>query len=1010
MKQTMTRWIRTFVTAVAFVAIYWVYAGAVVPLIEPTATYRNGGDESPGEGFSDRVQLDLSEFFGEGDWQLGERCKTVETAQGILLFRKFDRSDDGSIKLTPLTLILRPSNESNSDETMKPAGHPVILDAPEGAELRSDTGLNLTRMQFGKIVGGQLKGPVTIRSADSAPPEKRLLVTTRDVKIDGNRIWTPHKVDLRYGASEGSGANLVITTTAKKTAGVDAPSESSFGEIKSVELVQVDRLRLHLNDASMFPLSGAGRRKEKSKRPLILDVACRGSFFYDVATMTASFDNRVQATRVSESGPVDRLLCNVLALQFGKVSDPDATSPKARSAGNSSVDSTIDADKAPLKTGLVSLTATGTPTQPVVLEAPSQKAGARGLRLSYNGRSRSLQLEQPGVAWLKYQDYEIRSPRINYTLAEDQNRLGTFWAEGPGAIEGKGTGRDAQPFSASWNRLLQLERRDDHHVFSFYEQVRLTVQEKQVGQFDAQRIHLYVQEIPIVKSDGEKTRYEIRPLRMRALEQVSFDSAELSGETDELNVYFESPKATLLGDDTISLAASGKSTPILEAPSRAAADKIPTRKFHVAGLKMELRVLAPEVGRPTLDDLTVAGDVEVRQTKLDEKDRGPLRMNGDVLRISSVSRDQNTILVQGRPGRISVGPVSIEGQAIVMDQQANTVSIDGAGQMAFPASKFDPQRLTTVSWREGMDFDGLIARFRGQVVADGSRADRKQRLMRYHVEAGYMAATVSKRLNFRDLDGKSEDLELAHMKFDGGVYSENQSFDAAGKMTSHEKMKANNLDIDQIDGRLSVNGPGWTSTARFSSQRFVRTDKTNPASAMKPKKVPRLNYLHVRFEDGVVGNILDKRVKFVGDVVAVHGPISQWGETLKPDQRGGLGKEGVELRCDELSVIDVSATKIPMIELIAIGNTIVENELYGASAQRLSFTESKNLLVLDGDSTYDAKLKVYGQNPKSAVAKRIMFWTDTYDFDVDRVQSIQFGSFGKPAKQRPKPLRTDQLR
>ncbi len=179
---------------------------------------------------------------------------------------------------------------------------------------------------------------------------------------------------------------------------------------------------------------------------------------------------------------------------------------------------------------------------------------------------------------------------------------------------------------------------------------------------------------------------------------------------------------------------------------------------------------------------------------------------------------------------------------------------------------------------------------------------------------------------------------------------------------------------------------------------------------MKPEKAPRLNYLHIKFEDGVVGNILDKRIKFLGGVVAVHGPINEWGETLKPNQRGCLGKEGVELRCDELAVIDVSATKTPMIELIATGNTIVENELYGASAQRLTFTESKSLLVLDGDSTYDAKLKVYGPNPKSAVAKRIMFWTDTYDFDVDRVQSIQFGSFGKPPAQRPKPLRTGRLR
>ncbi len=1003
----MAKWIRTGVSAVVLVAIYWIYAGLVVPLLEPTVSYRSGEVVAGGVGFSDRSRIDLSKYFAADAWQLDEGCLTVETSQGVLLFRDFDRSANGSIKLTPLSLILHQTADPQQSATPAPSDT-IILDAPEGAELHSDTGLDLTRMQFGTIVGGHLQGPVTIRSADSTPPEKRLLIATRDVKIDGNRIWTPHRVDFQYGASKGSGANLVITTEAKKSVDEEqSPGNSSFGEVKSVELVQLDHLELHLDDASMFPLAGGEQGTQKSKQPLVLEVACRGSFFYDVATMTASFDNRVQTTRVNPSGPADRLLCNLLALEFGKVAEfPGET----RTPDGSAASSDTASDSPAKKMGLVSLTASGTPDQPVILEAPSQQAGARGSRLHYNGRTRSLQLEQPGAAWLQYQNYVIRSPRINYTLGEDPNRLGEFWAEGPGAIEGMPKDRNSQPFSATWKRLLQLERRDDHHVFSFYEQVHLSAQEGQGGRFDAERIHLYVQETPTVTNQG-KTQYEIRPLRMRALEQVSFDSPELSGETAELNVFFEPLKATVLDvDRPTSRGLNRESKPILEPPSRAAGDKIPTRKFHVAGRKMELRVLTPEVGRPTLDDVTVAGAVEVRQTKLDEKDRGPLQMNGDILQMSSVSRDRNTIVLKGRPGRIAVGPISMEGEEIVMDQQANTVFVDRAGKMTFPSSKHDPQRITTVNWQEGMDFDGLIARFRGDVVADGTRLDLKQRLMRYHVEAGYMAATINRRLNFRELKSDAKGIELAHMKYDGGVHFENQSFDPSGKMASHDKMQANNLNIDQLDGRLSVNGPGWASTARFSSQRLVRTDKTNSASAMKPEKAPRLNYLHIKFEDGVVGNILDKRIKFLGGVVAVHGPINEWGETLKPNQRGGLGKEGVELRCDELAVIDVSATKTPMIELIATGNTIVENELYGASAQRLTFTESKSLLVLDGDSTYDAKLKVYGPNPKSAVAKRIMFWTDTYDFDVDRVQSIQFGSFGKPPAQRPKPLRTGRLR
>ena len=93
-----------------------------------------------------------------------------------------------------------------------PKGNPIILQAPEGAELEFDSRLDLTRFKIGRLIGGRLRGKVNIfRHASTPGGRDALEVVTSNVQLDQQRIQTPHPVRFRFGQSYGSGQDLIIS-------------------------------------------------------------------------------------------------------------------------------------------------------------------------------------------------------------------------------------------------------------------------------------------------------------------------------------------------------------------------------------------------------------------------------------------------------------------------------------------------------------------------------------------------------------------------------------------------------------------------------------------------------------------------------------------------------------------------------------------------------------------------------------------------------------------------------
>ena len=105
--------------------------------------------------------------------------------------------------LTPCAMLFFPDGDLDATGTVRRI---VVLEAPQGALLQFDQPIDLQRGKIGQLLGGDMKGPITINGTPSrAAAHDDLHVETRDVQMNTQRIWTKAPVEFTFGDSAGSG-------------------------------------------------------------------------------------------------------------------------------------------------------------------------------------------------------------------------------------------------------------------------------------------------------------------------------------------------------------------------------------------------------------------------------------------------------------------------------------------------------------------------------------------------------------------------------------------------------------------------------------------------------------------------------------------------------------------------------------------------------------------------------------------------------------------------------------
>ena len=243
---------------------------------------------------SDRYQKVLSKYFAEGSWELGNP-KVLESDQGMLLVKEYHNLPDGRVELIPCTMIFFPKQRTENDSATKPA---ILMQAPGGAILEFDEPFDLKRAKIGRLVGGQLKGQITIASSQQAAgTPNELRIVTRDVTLADDRCWTANPVDFRLGPNFGSGRDMEITL-AKEEGDGRKKRTTGIGELRTFQLTRDVKMHIQMGGKGLLPGDNGPRPPaDPTKLEPPVEVTCAGAFQFDLARNVATFNDRVDVVR-----------------------------------------------------------------------------------------------------------------------------------------------------------------------------------------------------------------------------------------------------------------------------------------------------------------------------------------------------------------------------------------------------------------------------------------------------------------------------------------------------------------------------------------------------------------------------------------------------------------------------------------------------------------------------------------------------------------------------------------
>ena len=765
-----------------------------------------------------------------------------------------------------------------------------------------------------------------------------------------------------------------------------------------------------------------------------LEVTCAGSFRIDFTDFTATFRDRVRATQLNLNGQSDQLTCNELRLVFGAgeqrrrvVIDP-RNEPELANRQKKALE----------KLQPRRLEAIG---NPVKVDSPARGVTARGERLSYDFGTRQLSIAGQRAVIARGESF-VQAPLIRYEQPADSANaaIGRMWVAGPGRLRAA-TSKDRPDrlVEAEWTAApgvdypVQLVRNPaGAPVLTVLGRPRFSA--TGVGELTSDRLTVVLEETdadgpdgPVIELGGDAGQ-AILAERIDASGRVELDSPRLTASTNELTVWLvsEGGRRRLQPDRE-----AGRSPP----RQTAAVQANDGASYRLTAQRTQLEVLIAG-GRSEPATLSCDGAVEFRENPVRPGDQ-PLVVRGERLRVEELQTDAVRLSVHGAAAGGSPTPATIAARGVTLnaydahvDQGKNRIWADGAGDAHVRTTRdFLGQQTAAATdlhlkWRGGWVFDGRRITIRDNVLGEGPHD---------WVRTNELVATLRRPIDL-GRGASPGDIEIEQIDCRDGVVIDHRTVDERGQ-TSHEHAELRTLSVNQETGALSGDGPGWVRSVRLSDGKspFDSLGRAEPTKPAPTNGGARLALLKVHFHGDVVGNIKGestaRRLQFRQRVRAVYGPVIAWEQDLPVEGQGALPPDTATLSCQQLQVAEdpvaarlnaaslrggplAGQLSLGPLELIAAGGVRLEGAAasggaFHAKAATASYTQAKELFVLQGDSLAKAELwlqKAPGQGALKHTSGKVSYWRKT-----GIVQTENFGATGyTPTAGRPQPAANQQ--
>jgi hypothetical protein len=1025
MEHRLGRTMRVFLIVLAAAGFHRL---TVVPLVEPRVHDEQQALElSPEQAAAIRARADrrlaaLGDIFPAGSWEREDPIM-LESRQMRLLFKQYQALPDGRVNLVPCTLVVLPDRNRVADNGNE--GRTLVLRVPQGAVLEFDEPLDLRQGRLARLIGGSLRGQVTIRGTPSAPgADDDIEIVTRDVELEEFEVRTAEMVQFRYGRSTGSGRALLARLLPRAGASGQASDQGpSIGGIDSIRLDRDVRMRLEgmqggLLPGQKSPATGAEPGSAADAAPVL--VSCRGGLCLNVSANVITCEDQVEVVRTVPGGSTDQLACELLAIMLGR-QEPTA------------------GGKSELKP--VEIQAKGTP---VVARSSGAGLEARAARLGYEIATRRILLDGEEPVSLVARGTEMEARSIDY-VPGPASTPGSLMAVGPGWLRTQSAG--SPPVQARWQKWLRMRPDGEGHVASIAGDAEVAVETQ--GRLSGSEMHLWLERAKptgsvaapptAVVADASGAGPDlsgVRPTRMLARGMVEVEAEELAARTDRMEVWFRNQEPALAAPagsapppqaavGATRVAGPNPAGPMTPTSNGQNAQKSPRAGRLVATAALVRGLVSMAGNKSELEEMSLEGQVHVVEEPREHPAAGPrdataeagLEIRGDQMQLTRPTRFDARAIVSGRPAEVRGRGLDLQGPLVDFDRGRNRLMVDGAGMLKVPVAAgvggFESFGLTggmtptpatpaaappgslDVNWQGRMDFDGLTARFVDRVVTVSGGTT---------VRAGSLDVVFNRPIEFSAAQPQpAVRPDVSRIACGSGVRIESESAAQDGGK-SVEQLFVRDLVIDRTTGNVTGTGPGRLASTRFGQPPGMslptgpQAPGAVPAAAAAPATAQpdELTYLGVDFQRGMRGNINRRVMEFHQRVEAIWGPVAKWGDTLDPRAASGLPPRVVTISSDVLGVGQAPPApgqKRSSIEMAAGGNVLVEGESFTARSARLTWSEAKDLLVFEGDGRSDAQLyrqaKV-GAATSSASAGKILYWRAINRVDVDDARYLDF--------------------
>lgn len=958
--------------AIVLVA-YWAYALVVVPVVSPSLDPEDRRKVAQHiiDTAGDRARLkskELSAFFPPGSWELVDKPKVLESDQAKILVGDYKTLPDGRVELKPCTIIFFPKKELQDAPLAERQA--IILEAPEGALLQFDGSFDLSRGRFGngKIIGGRIAGPVTIRSKGKLnDPSDDLWIATRDIRLSEKWITTNESVRFKYGKHSGAGRGMRMELE-QENEGHRVKKKGQgprISGIRSFQLREMDYLRLFVKDEdkkkkvadASTPKTESPKIEPPKAEPKLtqVDIGCTRGFRFDVPERRAAFQDNVVVSRFRTDGPADQLLCDELVIHF-KLRKKKSDKPKKRKS---------DVGIADLEPSW--LEARGT-KRPARIRSVVEKVDAYAREFQYHLTDRRIVLQDKSgkeAVRLNQAKNTFIAKYIEYSPSKDSTRqLGQLVADGPGIITAHPNEKTNELFTATWQKELRISPHGKNQVISLTGGATLNY--GPTGKLSANTIHFYMLEKP--KQGGaaadpkKKMATNLQPDKMQANGDVKINSKKLSGNVDQCQFWFKTIESPPVNRNAHLVPMTPAAQPMHRqpvgrpafpgprvgspmagspgmpgTPSPTDIQPLPEKQqhFHITGRVLRANISIREVSTPDgkakrdteITELWILDNVRLVETQTDKPNVEPIIVKGDRIHVIDATLPSASINMFGRPAEFIGRGLGLAGATINLNRGTNELSVDGPGTMRLPPMKrdlrgqsLDKAEPIIIKWQHSMHFDGQKIKFLEQVIAE----TKNQKLY-----TEQLVAMLTQKIDFaKEKAISTGQPDLFWLTCHGGAKLDSNTFDKLGRIEAIEEAEMNYLKVDHVSGKVYAKGPGYVRSVRRDKDGAMQrqiglpgmaTAKPrpafgatsgqaglNPASGQTvPPEKEKLIYVNIRFQGFIDGDIKGKLMAFNDQVLGTFGQVTDWNQKLPEDDPDALGEQGALLRCRRLQLVQM---------------------------------------------------------------------------------------------------------